>query len=92
MSKFKSLHQSLSMRLSLPEDALHQSYRLQVFSGYAILSGCRKLLKYNSEEIAALTKEGTVRFLGAHLKCKYFFEGTVELCGESTAINSRFYY
>lgn len=82
MSRFKAIRSHLSERLSLPEDAIGAGYRLQLFGGHASLSGCRKLLKYSSEEISALTAEGIVSFHGTHLKCKYFFEGTIELSGE----------
>ena len=81
MAAFKSFKRGLSERLELPEDALGDSYRLQLFEGRAILTGCRKLLKYKSEEIVVLAKGGILSFFGEHLKCKYFFEGTVELSG-----------
>lgn len=81
MSKFKAIRHRLSERLELPEDVLG-SYRLQLFAGHVILSGCRKLLKYNSDEISVLTVDGIISFHGEHLKCRYFFEGTVELSGE----------
>lgn len=86
MSTYRSVRHRLSERLELPEDSLGGSYRLQLFDAHAILSGCRKLLKYKSEEIVVLTASGTVSFLGEHLKCKYFFEGTVELTGDFRSI------
>lgn len=82
MSRFKPIRQRLSEKLELPEDTFGRGVRLQILGGYAILSGCRKLLKYNSDEITVLTEDGTISFFGDHLKCKYFFEGTIELSGE----------
>lgn len=82
MAKFKHIRHNLSGKLELPEDALGTAYRLQLIGDSAILCGCRKLLKYTSEEVVALTKEAAVSFIGMHLKCVYFFEGTVEICGD----------
>ncbi len=86
MAAFKSFRRTLSERLELPEDTLGNSYRLQMFEGCAILSGCRKLLKYKSEEIVVLTNIGIISFIGEHLKCRYFFEGTIEISGSFRGI------
>lgn len=82
MKKIKRMRGRLSEKLDIPEDTLGECYRLQLIGEHAILSAGRKILKYKSEEIVVLTKEGTVSFYGEHLKCIYFFEGTVEICGE----------
>lgn len=86
MAKFQHVRNRLSGKLELPEDSLGAAYRLQLIGGTAILCGCRKLLKYKSEEITALTKEATITFTGEHLKCVYFFEGNIEICGEISGI------
>ena len=86
MAKLSYVRRRLSERLELPEDALGSTYRLQVIGDCAILCGCRKLLKYKSEEISALTKEAVITFFGEHLKCVYFFEGTIEVRGEIEGI------
>lgn len=72
----------LSKTLELPEDSLGNISRLQVIGECAILCGCKKILKYKSEEIAVLTKDGTISFEGEHLKCLYFFEETIEIRGK----------
>ena len=82
MACFRVIRHGLSGKLELPEDSLGAAYRLQLIGNTAILCGCRKLLKYKSEEIVALTKEATISFTGEHLKCVYFFEGTLEIRGE----------
>ena len=86
MSKFKYVRQKLSEKLELPEDALSNCSRLQIIGNSAILCSCKKILKYKSEEISVLTKDGIVAFCGEHLKCMYFFEGTIELCGEINCV------
>lgn len=86
LARFKYIRHGLSEKLELPEDSLGVTYRLQLIGNTVILTGCRKLLKYKSEEIVVLTKEATISFSGCHLKCVYFFEGTIELCGEISAI------
>lgn len=82
MAGFKYIRRRLSEKLELPEDALGAASRVQIMGSCAILSGCKKLLKYKSEEIVALTKDSVVVFTGCGLKCLYFFEGTIEICGE----------
>lgn len=82
MASFKYIRHRISEKLELPEDSLSATHRVQIIGSTAILSGCKKLLKYKSEEIVALTKDSVVTFCGEHLKCVYFFEGTVEICGE----------
>ena len=82
MSKFKYVRHKLSKTLDLPEDAFSTSCRLQIIGNCAILCGCKKLLKYKSEEIIVLTNEGITVFCGVHLKCLYFFEGTIEISGD----------
>ena len=57
MAKFKYIRNRLSEKLELPEDAMCHTYRLQVIGSTAILCGCKKMLKYKSEEIVLLTKE-----------------------------------
>ena len=86
MAKFRHVRNTLSGKLELPEDSLGAAYRLLVIGDTAILCGCRQLLKYKSEEITALTKEAAIAFTGEHLKCMYFFEGTIEICGEISGI------
>ncbi len=82
MPIFKMVRNKLSKSLELPEDALGGTYRLQIIGNCAIVVGCIKILKYKSEEITVLTKEGSVSVCGEHLKCIYFFEGTVEIRGD----------
>ena len=86
MVKFKYIRRSLSDRMEIPEDTLGNIFRLQIIGDCAILSGCRKILKYKSEEIVVLTKESAISFCGEHLKCVYFFEGTIEIKGNFSGI------
>ena len=82
MGKWKMMRARLAASLELPEDAMGNAHRLQLVGNTAMLCGCKKLLKYKSEEIAALTADAVITFSGAHLKCVYFYEGTIEICGE----------
>lgn len=86
MKKFRLARHILSQTLELPEDAIGSAFRLQIIGNCSILCGCKKLLKYKSEEIIALTKDGTVTFSGEHLKCVYFFDGTLELSGDFNGV------
>ncbi|MBQ8836993.1 MAG: YabP/YqfC family sporulation protein [Clostridia bacterium] len=82
LPSFKYVRHKLSKTLELPEDSFGTSCRLQIIGNCAILCGCKKILKYKSEEITVLTKDGITVFCGEHLKCIYFFEGTIEISGE----------
>jgi len=86
MSNLKSVRNKLSRSLEIPEDGLGSASRLQIIGNSAILCGCKRILKYKSEEIVALTKDQSIAFCGEHLKCVYFFEGTLEICGEINAV------
>ncbi len=82
MKKFRYMRQRFSQKLELPEDSLGNVLRLQIIGNCAILCNCKKILKYKSEEISVLTKHNVVTFKGEHLKCIYFFEGNIEICGD----------
>ena len=86
MAKFRKLRNKLSEKLELPEDALSGAYRIQVIGDCAVLCGCKKLLKYQPDEIIALTGEANISFRGTHLKCAYFYEGTIEVRGDIAEI------
>lgn len=86
LAGFKYIRRGLSQKLELPEDSLGSAYRLQLIGDTVILCGCRKLLKYKSEEIAVLAKDAVLRITGEHLKCLYFFENTIEISGSIQGI------
>lgn len=76
----------LSEKLELPEDALGAAYRLQMIGDCVLIGGCRKILKYKPDEITAAASGADISVRGAHLKCVYFFEGTIEVRGDVTEI------
>lgn len=82
MSKFGFIRRRIADTLDFPEDAVGKAFRLQIIGSTAILNGCRKILKYKSEEISALTFDGIITFCGEHLKCVCFFGNTLEIKGE----------
>lgn len=86
MSKFRYMRKKLSEKLELPEDMLGNSFRMQIIGACLILCGCKKLLKYKSEEIIALTADTVVTISGNQMKCVYFFEGTIEISGNFSNI------
>ena len=86
MKKFRYIRQQLSQKLELPEDSLGDALRIQVIGNTAILCNCKKIIKYKSEEISVLTKQKTVTLKGEHLKCVYFFEGNIEICGDINCV------
>ena len=86
MANLKLLRHKLSEKLELPEDSIASTYRVQIIGNCAIICGAKKILKYKSEEISILASDATVTFTGSALKCIYFFEGTIEISGEISAI------
>ena len=86
MSKFRYVRHRLSEKLELPEDALGAAYRLQMIGDCVLIGGCRKILKYKPDEITAAASGADISVRGAHLKCVYFFEGTIEVRGDVTDI------
>ena len=86
MSKFRYVRHRLSEKLELPEDALGAAYRLQMIRDCVLIGGCRKILKYKPDEITAAASGADISVRGAHLKCVYFFEGTIEVRGDVTEI------
>lgn len=87
MPVFRQIRNKLADKLEIPEDSICSVFRLQIIGNTAILCGCKKILKYNSEEISALAKDAVVTFLGIHLKCVYFFESTLEINGEIKGVS-----
>ena len=86
MGNFKYISKRLSEKLELPEDAVSDSFRLQLIGEGLIVCGCKKLLKYKSEEIVLLTGDSVITLLGKGMKCIYFFEKTIEIRGDFTDI------
>lgn len=82
MARFRYVRHRLSEKLELPEDALGASYRLQLIGDCVMITGCKKILKYRAEEITAATCGADISVRGTHLKCVYFFEGTIEVRGD----------
>lgn len=86
MSRFRYVRRRLSAGLELPEDALGAAYRLELVGDCALLAGCRKILKYKSDEITAAAHGADISVRGTDLKCVYFFEGTIEVRGDIAEI------
>lgn len=86
MTRFRYVRHRLSEKLELPEDALGASYRLQMIGDCVLIGGCRKILKYKPDEITAAASGADISVRGEHLKCVYFFEGTIEVRGDIAQI------
>ena len=82
MTKFRYVRHRLSEKLELPEDALGAAYRLQLIGDCALIGGCKKILKYKSDDITALAKGAEISVRGAHQKCVYFLKKTIVVRGE----------
>ena len=86
IKKLKYLRRKFSEKLELPEDSLGTAPRIQIIGDRVIISCSKKVLKYKAEEIVILCKEEIVTVTGKQLKCVYFYEETVEITGEFSAI------
>lgn len=73
----------VSEKFRLPSDALAGEFRAELRGrGLLYLFGCKRILKYSSEEmiVAARSFEVTVR--GEGLVCSFFYGGAMAIEGE----------
>ncbi len=89
MPRFKYIKARLSEKLEIPEDAFSASSRLQIIGNCILVSNCKKILRYRSENIEILTSDSIISICGEHLKCIYFYEGSIEIRGEYSDISFR---
>ena len=74
---------ALKKAISLPSDALFGEVRIEVRGRELLLvSGCRRILKYSSEEIMLKLKGFCVCIDGRGLLCTAYHYGSVSIEGE----------
>jgi len=80
--KSSKLASALASGMSLPSDALFGEMRIELRGRNTLtVSGCRRILKYSSEEIKLALKGFEVSVKGCGLLCTTYHYGTVGIEG-----------
>ena len=73
--------------IGLPSDALLGEVRLEMRGrGLLLLGGCRRIMKYSSDEICFKVKDFCITVRGAELICTTFHAGNVTVEGKICGI------
>ena len=87
--KKAGLIEILSQKTALPSDALTGDFRLEIRGrNSAIVCGCRKILKYEPQNVVLSAKGFNVAIFGERLICTAYHEGAV--CIEGYIIGVQF--
>ena len=87
--KKASFIEFLSVKVSLPSDALAGDFRLEIRGrNSVIICGCRRIQKYTPTEIILSAKDFDVSIIGERLVCTAYHEGAV--CLEGYVVGVRF--
>ena len=72
----------LSVKAELPSDALTGDFRLEIRGRNTLfVHGCRRIIKYSTEEMILGTRDFRVRVGGERLICSSYHIGTVSIEG-----------
>ena len=76
--KKSSLIEFLSVKASLPSDALAGDFRLEIRGrNSVIVCGCKRILKYTPTEIVLSAKDFEVAIMGERLICTAYHDGAI---------------
>ena len=82
------LREFLSVKTELPSDLLCGGFRLEVRGRNQIfLTGCRRILKYSSEEMIMSVKGFSVSVRGERLVCSTYHAGNISIDGFVKSVN-----
>ena len=82
IDKKASIIEFLSVKASLPSDALAGDFRLEIRGrNSVIVCGCRRIQKYTPTEIVLSAKDFDVAIIGERLVCTAYHEGAICLEG-----------
>ena len=85
--KKASIIEFLSVKASLPSDALAGDFRLEIRGrNSVIVCGCRRIQKYTPTEIMLSAKDFDVKIIGERLTCTAYHEGAICLEGNVTGV------
>ena len=87
MQKRRDFFDRLGERLDMPREALPGSFGLTLSGGSElVVRGCRRILRYEAEEICLGVGKGALTVRGNRLFCSAFGAGSVTVTGEIAAI------
>ena len=85
--KRASIIEFLSVKASLPSDALSGDFRLEIRGrNSVIVCGCRRIQKYTPTEIVLSSKDFDVAIIGERLICTAYHEGAICIEGYVTDV------
>ena len=75
-------------KLSLPSDVLEGSFSLEVRERHAVyMRGCRRIVKYSTDEMIMAAKGFEIRIRGRRLICSTYHYGAITVEGEILGID-----
>jgi sporulation protein YqfC len=87
MQKGKDFFERLGERLDIPREALPGGFGLTLSGGSElVVRGCRRILRYEAEEICLSVGKTALTVRGKGLFCSAFGAGSVTVTGEIAAI------
>ncbi len=85
----RGIAEYLSVKAELPSDALAGECRVELRGrNMLFVNGCRRILKYSSDEIVFAVRHDSVKILGERLACTSYHAGAV--CVEGNIISVSF--
>lgn len=85
--KKASIIEFLSVKASLPSDALAGDFRLEIRGrNSVIVCGCKRIQKYSPVEIILSAKDFDVAIVGERLTCTAYHEGAICVEGYVTKV------
>ena len=85
--KKASIIEFLSVKASLPSDALTGDFRLEIRGrNSVIVCGCRRIQKYTPTEMVLSAKDFDVSVVGERLICTAYHEGAICIEGYVTDV------
>lgn len=77
------LSELISNKIRLPSDSSGSGFCAELRGRSLLyLNGCRRILKYSSEEMIIAARGFEVKVLGSGLICSFFYGGTIAIEGE----------
>ena len=79
----KSLCCMITNKIRLPSDLLDGEFRAEMRGRRSMyIYGCKRILKYSSEEMIVVARACQVKVLGEGLVCSFFYGGSMAIEGE----------
>lgn len=82
------LRELLAVKAELPSDLLFGKFRVEIRGrNQVFVGGCKRIVKYSTEEMILSAGEFAVSITGERLVCSTYLSGTVSIDGYVTGVN-----